>query len=552
MLLLLLVISLWAATGTATHAAVSWPVRYSSPIFYQDFFGNYNATAFFDFAAQVERFDFRNDTAGEMVSHYYLYEKQIQVVVSYPSGQCYWLPLLSFKTIPRSPLPLELAIFDGYQIDFYSGKNVSSFLVPIYNNNTFVNYHADAESGLPVLIGGGALNIHFLNVTADFSDDVFVPPVSNITAMCLGPYPAQSGTVSGTNLKFTADAYNKLDPLLFPRAVGSQGGDGGQTTALPGNRTYVVNDDQMIGIRLHGQRMGFYGIVNNMVVIVNNSNTPNPDSADVLFYSGPQYRDDGTPSNFFQFPNAPFGGPSLWSSGGIVANNTMYLVVEATGDGAPANWMQIIVSDVHLSPPHWSYKLYPTPFNGDKLGLSFEASGSILMGRNGDTFVYVFGFIVGFLTRKFQLARVPFAEFSVGDFSSAQYYSSWVGWTSHAFEASTLFESDAECSTVFYHEGTGLYIALTTSGGEYVGIAVAKQIQGPYKEQRQVYRIPPVLSNGYLAYCPAAHQMWSPSPSSIVLTYFVNNFGGDIRAQTSSNSYKASFVKIDLSGKFEK
>ena len=549
---------------TAMHVGISrpvypsWPEAYSIPIYMKDFFGDNPAHAYFDYAAKVERFDYLKveKDEGDRVSHFFNYSAMRQYIVSAPSGKCFWLPIVTESAPRREPLPLAQAEYVGEETIATQhgtyGLNVACFhwRVPIFHAagqsaKTYVDYYSAQLSGLPVKINAGLLTLEFpiganFSTTPNASD--FELPVD--PSICAGPYEQVNGTVPGTIYSYKAHADEEtermLDRLLYPQPVGYQGGDGGQGTKLSNGNTYICADDLEFGFRLQGQRFGFYGIIHNIVLIV--SGDVLAGNASVSFYTGP-IGSNGSPAPFFTPPNS--SNYYSWTNGANVLDDDTMVMMGPVEGGSDNNVVDsLLITNINASSPmEWNVTYRATPFGQHGL---YKASGSQIL---KDGYAYLFVYEKGFLfTRHFKLSRVSAQNYRVANFSGIEYYSSVFGWTTDATFASSMFDSDAPCSTVFYHDYLALYVALTVSADGYIGIALAEHITGPYYAEKKAYRIPDAISDGFIAYCPSAHQEWLPEDkqSSILLSYFTNGFSSKLRAKTSANSYKANFVRIDI------
>jgi hypothetical protein len=550
-------------------ATPTWPTEYSTQIQVSDFYGPTVAAAYYSVSLNAQRYDVFGPN-GTVVRRVYNYTSQRQYILDESSGTCYWLPLYD-SVVPSIPIGLGLANYTDVNVTV-NGQLCYQWTIPIFYQSSYVSYvtlYTSIANGLPVRFSGGAVaSYDFVNLTvpADGASAAWFDAVIPNLASCAGPSSGPFFTsIPYSNVSIVASAQPQLDQLVSPQSVGNLGGDGGQSTVLPpragsnesaGQRVYIVSDDSMIGFELHGQRVGFFGPISNMVEIVTGG-TPELNYTDRNreFYANSVPRSDGSPLPFFSPPTANVGsGNRAWTNGATVdpTSDTFYMISEANGNNNTQYWL-LTVKNSSLTVFAWQPTWSLTPFSQGSVTMA--AAGTILIEPDG--FAYILGHTKGFLfQRNFAWARVPFTDLQAGDFSRVQYWSAWLGWMESFDEIllTTIFQSDAGCSTVGYHPGLQIYYALTVNADGFVGVAVATNITGPYLAQPKAFPLPPALTDGFLPYCPAAQNQWLDEASkadSILLTYVENGAQQSLRVQSSPNGYIERFVKLTLAGDFK-
>lgn len=349
-------------------------------------------------------------------------------------------------------------------------------------------------------------------------------------------------------------ATHPYQPCLpdFPLKDGWLGGDGDVSVPLNDHKTLWLFSDTFVGEKT-ARRSSRMQMVSNSAAIT--TCEPNGKSSVEYYWKNPYTPD---PRPVFESYTQRF---AYWVSDALMIDNSLYVLLlkvqygqrepsmpNETFNFEPLGWTLAKVDDpASTNPPDW--KIDYTAWSDV---LSVHAWTGQLA-RQGDS---LYTFYRG-TENQYHLLRFP-ARFIEAPREHMEYYATNGSWHrgTGGLDAAVQFRGD-DAQTVEYHADLEQWIMIIGPGvlNRRIRIRTAKEITGPWSEERLIYEVPEATpgKSGYdkynFSYLGREHlQFYNKKDKKLVITYDVNT--GDFNKIMADDSlYKPKVISVSLKDK---
>jgi len=323
-----------------------------------------------------------------------------------------------------------------------------------------------------------------------------------------------------------ADRLFRSDPLWL-------GGDAAFSVDLGGGRVLWMFGDSFVASKVGATRRQSAFVRNSLAI----QTGYDPSNATIRFYST---RRHGNPGDFLRSE----GSTWLWPLHGIrLGDRLLLFYMRMASDHSKdslgfqsVGWNAFMIDNPDAEPSKWKLRKLKGP----------EMRGALLVGmalvRDGE---YLDAFVLNNRANDAYLLRWRVSEAAVGLLGSPEWWcGAGEGWQTNSTRRRIVIrDAGTEFSVQGDPQGKG-FVEVRSKGFGATDITVrrAEHLEGPWGEERKIYR--PPESDAPKAFVYGAKSHPELSGAGMVVTYTAN--GDDTRLATDMSIYYPRFVRIDF------
>ena len=217
----------------------------------------------------------------------------------------------------------------------------------------------------------------------------------------------------------------------------------------------------------------------------------------------------------------------LWPGDGASSDGKLYCFAKQviTKNGDPNDpfgfiWRKdelLVIDNADSNPESWQLRHVTLPFTTSKLHL-----GTACLIDSGN--LYVLGMKED--SKEAILARIPVADLASLNLKSFEFYKAdktgKVSWTKQIKQLSPLWKNAAAEGSISHVPGGFLCVYHRGGMGDEIVGRTAKKMEGPWSDEKLLYKVPQDLNKRGMCYAAKAHPEQSCAADEIILSFSVN------------------------------